>query len=50
MRQQLLRICTRFNMQLVSTDFASKEYYTNIRKALLAGYFMQACSLLLNYY
>jgi hypothetical protein len=29
-------------VQLVSTDFASKEYYSNIRKAMVAGYFMQA--------
>jgi hypothetical protein len=35
------RICTRLQVRLVSTDFASKEYYTNIRKALVAGYFMQ---------
>ena len=40
-RTQLLRICTRFNMNLVSTDFTSKDYYLNIRKALLSGYFMQ---------
>ena len=40
-RGQLLRICTRFNMALVSTDFTSADYYTNIRKALVAGYFMQ---------
>ena len=29
-------------MQLVSTDFNSKEYYPNIRKAVVSGYFMQA--------
>lgn len=44
-RTQLLRICNRFNMQLVSTDFHSKEYYNNIRKALLSGYFMQVAHL-----
>lgn len=26
---------------MVSTDFNSRDYYTNIRKAMLAGYFMQ---------
>lgn len=41
-RSQLNRICTRLQVRLVSTDFSSKEYYTNIRKALVAGYFMQA--------
>eukprot|EP00887_Chlorella_sp_A99_P003973 scaffold11.g3973.t1 len=40
-RGQLSRICTRLGVQLVSTDFHSKEYYINIRKALVAGYFMQ---------
>ena len=25
----------------MSTDFNSREYYTNIRKAITAGYFMQ---------
>lgn len=28
-------------IKLVSTDFNSRDYYTNIRKALVAGYFMQ---------
>lgn len=31
-------------MKLCSTDFNSRDYYTNIRKALVAGYFMQARS------
>lgn len=35
------RICTRLAVRLVSTDFNSKDYYTNIRKALVSGYFMQ---------
>lgn len=39
-----VRICTRMGVQLVSTDFDSKEYYTNIRKAMVAGYFMQVRS------
>ena len=37
-----VRICTRLGIQLVSTDFNSKDYYSNIRKAMVAGYFMQA--------
>lgn len=36
------RICTRLGVQLVSTDFNSRDYYVNIRKALVSGYFMQA--------
>lgn len=39
------RICTRLGVNLVSTDFNSKEYYINIRKALTAGYFMQVAHL-----
>lgn len=39
------RICTRLGVRLVSTDFSSKDYYTNIRKALTAGYFMQVAHL-----
>jgi len=27
--------------QMVSTPFQSREYYPNIRRALLAGFFMQ---------
>jgi len=32
-------------LPLVSTDFNSKEYYVNIRKALVAGFFMQVAHL-----
>eukprot|EP00252_Welwitschia_mirabilis_P019416 TRINITY_DN448_c0_g1_i1.p1 TRINITY_DN448_c0_g1~~TRINITY_DN448_c0_g1_i1.p1 ORF type:complete len:143 (-),score=17.01 TRINITY_DN448_c0_g1_i1:404-832(-) len=35
----------RFNLRLCSTDFNSRDYYVNIRKALLAGYFMQTAHL-----
>jgi pre-mRNA-splicing factor ATP-dependent RNA helicase DHX15/PRP43 len=28
-------------VKLVSTPFEDKNYYNNIRKALVAGYFMQ---------
>ena len=44
-RTQLVRLCTRFNVRLVSTDFASRDYYANIRKAITAGFFMQVAHL-----
>ncbi|XP_004292240.1 PREDICTED: probable pre-mRNA-splicing factor ATP-dependent RNA helicase [Fragaria vesca subsp. vesca] len=40
-RQQLMRIMTRLNLKLCSTDLRSPDYYINTRKALLAGYFRQ---------
>lgn len=40
-RQQLSRIMDRFNLKRTSTDFTSKDYYINIRKALVTGFFMQ---------
>jgi hypothetical protein len=40
-RQQLARIMERFNLKRTSTDFTSKDYYINIRKALVQGFFMQ---------
>ena len=39
-RQQLVRIMAWFNLRLCSTNFNSRDYYINIRKAMLAGYFM----------
>ncbi|XP_062215797.1 probable pre-mRNA-splicing factor ATP-dependent RNA helicase DEAH3 isoform X1 [Phragmites australis] len=44
-RQQLVRIMTRFNLKMCSAEFNSHEYYVNIRKAMLAGYFMQVAHL-----
>jgi len=44
-RVQLSRIMKRLNLPLVSTEFTSKDYYVNIRRALTAGYFMQAAHL-----
>jgi len=44
-RSQLVRIASRFNMSLVSTDFTSRYYYLNIRRAILSGYFMQVAHL-----
>ncbi|XP_020086377.1 probable pre-mRNA-splicing factor ATP-dependent RNA helicase DEAH2 isoform X2 [Ananas comosus] len=40
-REQLTRIMARFNLKLCSTRLNNREYCVNIRKALLAGYFMQ---------
>jgi pre-mRNA-splicing factor ATP-dependent RNA helicase DHX15/PRP43 len=40
-RAQLKRIMETHGIELVSTPFQNKEYYTNIRRALLAGFFMQ---------
>lgn len=50
-RQQLSRIMDRFNLKRTSTDFSSKDYYINIRKALVNGFFMQVIAffILFNY-
>ena len=40
-----VRICKRMGMALVSTDFNSEEYYSNIRKVMTAGYFTQVAHL-----
>lgn len=40
-RMQLKRIMEREELELVSTPFENKDYYTNIRRALVAGFFMQ---------
>lgn len=40
-RQQLQRIMEREEIELVSTPFEDKKYYENIRRALVAGFFMQ---------
>lgn len=40
-RTQLARIMDRFKMARKSTDFNSRDYYLNIRKALVSGFFMQ---------
>jgi pre-mRNA-splicing factor ATP-dependent RNA helicase DHX15/PRP43 len=44
-RTQLSRIMRRFDLPLVSTEFNSPDYYLNIRKALVSGFFMQAAHL-----
>ena len=40
-RQQLERMLRKMEVPLVSTDFNSHDYYTNIKKALTAGGYMQ---------
>lgn len=40
-RDQLSRIMERLGLRRASTEFTSKDYYLNIRKALLSGFFMQ---------
>ncbi|KAK3074360.1 DEAH-box ATP-dependent RNA helicase prp43 [Teratosphaeriaceae sp. CCFEE 6253] len=40
-RLQLKRIMEREEVELVSTSFEDKKYYENIRRALVAGFFMQ---------
>jgi len=44
-RTQLSRILNRQGKQLLSTDFSDKEYYPNIRKAIVKGFFMQIAHL-----
>ncbi|KAH8389917.1 hypothetical protein KR200_003947 [Drosophila serrata] len=44
-RQQLARIMDRFKLRRTSTEFTSKDYYVNIRKALVQGFFMQVAHL-----
>ena len=40
-RTQLKRIMEREELELMSTPFEDKKYYENIRRALVAGFFMQ---------
>ncbi|TVU41410.1 hypothetical protein EJB05_14925, partial [Eragrostis curvula] len=44
-RQQLVRIMNRLNLKMCSPYFSDNAYYVSIRKALLAGYFMQVAHL-----
>merc|ERR1719188_1043449 len=44
-REQLKRTMERVQLQMVSTDFHDKEYYPNIRKCLVSGFFMQVAHL-----
>lgn len=40
-RQQLKRLMEKNEIELMSTPFEDKSYYLNIRRALVAGFFMQ---------
>jgi len=44
-RSQLSRIMEREGLELVSTPFSDRKYYENIRRALVAGFFMQVAKL-----
>jgi pre-mRNA-splicing factor ATP-dependent RNA helicase DHX15/PRP43 len=44
-RNQLGRIMDRYGLRKLSNDWNSREYYPSIRKALVAGYFMQVAHL-----
>merc|ERR1712226_886294 len=44
-RDQLKRTMERLEIQMKSTDFHDKEYYPNIRKCLVSGYFMHVAHL-----
>ncbi|VDD82718.1 unnamed protein product [Mesocestoides corti] len=44
-RVQLSRIMDRFSLRRSSTEFTSRDYYLNIRKALVSGFFMQIAHL-----
>ncbi|XP_031647938.1 ATP-dependent RNA helicase DHX15 isoform X4 [Oncorhynchus kisutch] len=44
-RQQLSRIMDRFSLPRRSTEFTSRDYYINIRRALVTGFFMQVAHL-----
>ena len=35
----------RYNLAMVSTEFGAKEYYINLRKVLVEGFFMQVAHL-----
>ena len=40
-RQQLSQIMDEAHLKRKCADYESLDYYTNIRKALVAGFFMQ---------
>ena len=44
-RNQLRDMLVRLQIPLLSTDFKSRYYYVNIRKAICAGFFMQVAHL-----
>lgn len=40
-RTQLARLMDQYKLRRVSSDFKSRDYYINIRKSIVAGFFMQ---------
>jgi len=44
-REQLKRTMERIQLQMVSKDFNDKDYYPDIRKCLVSGFFMQVAHL-----
>eukprot|EP00904_Undaria_pinnatifida_P006266 jgi/Undpi1/276/HiC_scaffold_1.g00272.m1 len=44
-REQLGRLMGRLELRMVSTEFTARDYYTNIKKALTSGMFMQVAHL-----
>jgi len=44
-REQLKQIMVKLGLKLVSTDFNSAQYYENIKKCIIAGYFTQVAHL-----
>lgn len=44
-RVQLERIMEKLQLKKTSTEFSSRDYYNNIRKALVTGFFMQVAHL-----
>eukprot|EP01133_Synstelium_polycarpum_P018017 gene18017-21505_t len=44
-RNQLARIMTRYELPLVSGDSNSRDYYINLRKCLISGFFMQVAKI-----
>jgi len=44
-REHLKRLMDQMNYQMVSTDFQDKEYYPNIRRCLVSGFFMRIAHL-----
>jgi len=44
-REGLKRLMDQMNFQMVSTDFQDKEYYPNIRRCLVSGFFMRVAHL-----
>jgi hypothetical protein len=44
-RTQTSHACSCPQLPIVSTDFSNRAYYTNIQRAILAGYFMHVAHL-----